>query len=68
MHIEGNNVSNKSSQNILTCAQILMYCFIPRTKPQASISENMSKRYHSQNKRNSSCYVYIAIDLCYCKI
>ena len=49
MLIEGNNVSNYKSQNILTCAQISMYNFIPWTKPQASISKNMSKRCHSQN-------------------
>ena len=50
MLIEGNDVINYTSQNILTCAQILMYNFVPRTKPQASISENIPKRYHSQKR------------------
>lgn len=43
MLIEGNNVNNYTSQNILTCTQILVYNFILKTKPQASISENIKK-------------------------
>ena len=39
MFIEA-NFSNYTRQNVLTCAQILMYNFVPRTKPQSSISEN----------------------------
>ena len=54
MLIKGNSVSNYTSQNILTRAQTLS-----RTKPQASISENIFKRYHSQK----CCYLYIVIDL-----
>ena len=62
MLLEGNNVNNYTSQNILTCAQILVHNFIPKTKPQASISENISKRYHSQ-KRKIPVITYISFSI-----
>ena len=37
MLLEGNNVNNYTSQNILTCAQILVHNFIPKTKTYQNV-------------------------------
>ena len=66
MLIEENDINNYTNQNILTCAQTLMYNFVPRLKPQTSISENISKRYQSQKREipvitYTSFWIYVTV-------
>ena len=54
MLLEGSNVTHFSNQNVLTCAQLLLYNFKPRTKyltrptKNDEVKPNSETIYHSK--------------------
>ena len=48
MFLEGSNVTHFTNQNVLTCAQLLLYNFKPRTKYLARPTENDEVKPNSE--------------------
>ena len=48
MLLEGSNVTHSTNQNVLTCAQLLLYNFIPRTKYLTRPTENDEVKPNSE--------------------
>ena len=65
---EGSNVTHFTNQNVLTCAQLLLYNFKPRTKYLARPTENDEVKpnsgtiYHSK-MRETSVVIYNSLKI-----
>ena len=74
MLLEGSNVTHFTNQNMLTCAQLLLYNFKPRTKYLTRPTENDEVKtnsetiYHSK-MRETPVAIYNSLKvICYCTI
>ena len=68
MLLEGSNVTHFTNQNVLTCAQLLLYNFKPRTKYLTRPTENDEVKpnsgtiYHSK-MRETPVVIYILLKI-----
>ena len=68
MFLEGRNVTHFTSQNVLTCAQLLLYHFKPRTKYLTRPTENDKVKPNSETichskMRETSVVIYNSIKI-----
>ena len=68
MLLEGRNVTHFTNQNVLTCAQLLLYNFKPRTKyltrptENDEVKPNSEKIYHSK-MRETPVVIYNSLKI-----